>query len=299
MRFKPLLALSATTGLLLAGCGAESEPDDSPPPENENFPITLGDLTLDEQPTRIISLAPAVTEILFAIDAGDQVVAVDEFSTYPPEAPTTDLSGFTPNVEAIASYDPDLVLISYDPDGLSDGLDAIGVPTYLVPDDEQSIGGIFEQITDVGLLTGHIDQATELVDRMSDDLAELVSQVPARDEPLTYYFEIDSERYTYTSHSWVGELLSMAQLENIADDEAAVTQLGVESIVDANPDLIFLANTAYGVDADVVTQRDGWADIEAVQAGQIVELDSDIASRWGPRIVDLLETVVDAVTQVP
>lgn len=299
MRFKPLLAFSATTSLLLAGCGAESEPDDSPPPDNESFPITVGDLTLDEQPTRIVSLAPAVTEILFAIDAGDQVVAVDEFSTYPPEAPTTDLSGFTPNIEAIASYDPDLVLISYDPDGLSEGLDAIGVPSYLVADDEQSIGGIYEQITDLGLLTGQIDQATGLVEQMSEDIAELVAQVPPRDEPLTYYFEIDSERFTYTSHSWVGELLSMAQLENIADDDAAVIQLAVESIVDADPDLILLANTAYGESAETVLARDGWGDIEAVQSEQIVELDSDIASRWGPRIVDLLETVVDAVAQVP
>jgi iron complex transport system substrate-binding protein len=237
--------------------------------------------------------------MLFAIDAGDQVVAVDEFSTYPPEAPRTELSGFEINTEAVAEYDPDLVVISSYADTIPQ-FEALGIPVYLAPDDPATVDDVYAQITELGTLTGRVDEAAGLVERMSGDLAKLVADAPERAEPLRYYIEIDDTYWTYTSDSIVGSLFSMVGLENIASEPgAASTQLTAESIVDADPQVIFLTNSEFGVDAQVIEARDGWAEIEAVRAGRIVELDTDIASRWGPRIVDLMETVVDAVSRVP
>lgn len=304
MRRHLLLTTAVTTALLLTACADDSadptDPGGNTASPDGDFPVTVGDLTLEAQPTQIVSLSPAVTEMLFEIGAGDQVVAVDEFSNYPPEAPTTDLSGFTVNAEAVSTYDPDLVIISNNADEVAPQFAQIGIPVHVSPDNPATMDDVYAQITDLGALTGRTDEAADLVQRMSDDLAKLVEDAPERDEPLTYYIEIDETYWAYTSESIIGSLFSMVGLENIADEAGTVSvQLSVEAILDADPDLIFLTNTAYGVDADSVAARDSWDSLTAVQSGQIVELDSDISSRWGPRLVDLMAVVVEAVSQVP
>jgi iron complex transport system substrate-binding protein len=303
MRLRLPLALAATAALLLAGCAGSDDDEPGPTPEAQSgFPVTVGDLTLEAQPTQIVSLCPTATEMLFAIDAGPQVVAVDEYSSYPPEAPTTELSGFTPEAEAIAGYEPDLVVICSGYDAIAPQLETLDIPLHLTPDNPTSVDDVYTQITDLGALTGHTGEADAVVTGMSDEIARLVDEAPERAEPLTYYIEIDETLWTYTSQSYLSGLFAMVGLENIAvsEDPAEVTiQLSAEVLVDADPDLIFLTNAAYGQSAETVSARDGWSEIEAVSTGQIVELDTDIASRWGPRTVDLLAAVVDAVSQVP
>lgn len=300
MRVRVPLALAAA-GLLLAGCGSDPGPATEVTPDgNADFPVTVGALTLDEQPSAIVSLSAAATEMLFAIDAGEQVVAVDEQSNHPPEAPTTDLSGFTPNVEAIADYDPDLVVISYDPGDLVTQLNTLDIPVHTVPDNPSQVDDIYQQLTDLGALTGHAAAASDLVDRMAGDIDKLVADAPERAEPLTYYVEIDDTPFAYTSQSIIGTLFGLVGLENVvvSDDPSEVSmQVSPEFLVDANPDLIFLANAQYGMTADAVAARDGWDSIDAVQDGNVIELSPDIASRWGPRVVDLLREVVAAVSQ--
>lgn len=294
------LAAVAALALLLTGCGDRDDGATTPTDGDGAFPVTVGDLTLTEQPTRIVSLSPTVTEMLFAIDAGGQVVAVDEFSTYPPEAPTTELSGFDLNPEAVASYDPDLVIISSFADSIVPQLGEVGIPVYVAPDDPTSLADVYDQITELGILTGRVDEATDLVSRMSDDISKLAADAPARDEPLTYYIEIDDTLWTYTSESIISSLFELIGLQNIADEPGAVSiQLSPEALIDANPDLILLTNANFGVSAETVAQRDGWSGITAVQEGRIFELDPDIASRWGPRLVDLLAAVAEVAAQVP
>ena len=301
------VTVAAVTVALLAGCASGGSDGDGPTagttPPAAGYPVTVGDLTLQAQPTRIVSLSPVATEMLFAVGAGGQVVAADEFSTYPPEAPTTELSGFTPSVEAIAEHDPDLVVISYDPGDLVTQLDTLAIPVHLVPDTPADLDDVYAQITDVGTLTGHPTEAADLARRMDEEITKLAADVPPRDEPLTYYFEIDDTLYTFTSNSFVGSLFEMIGMENVADaqDPGAYTvQLSSEVLIDADPDMIFLADTKYGgQSAETVAARDGWADIAAVRNGHVVELDDDIASRWGPRVVDLFRAIVDAVSRVP
>jgi iron complex transport system substrate-binding protein len=285
---------------------AVSEPEPSSEPTGSGdddavFPVTVtaanGDVTVGARPERIVSLSPVATEILFAIGAGDRVVAVDSASDFPAEAPTTDLSGFDPNIESLAQFDPDLVVITFDPGELISGLDALGVPALLQPS-ALGLDDAYSQIEQLGAATGNLAEAAALVASMQSDMAELAAMVPERPQPLTYYFELDPTLYTVTTSTFAGEILALAGMESIADaaDGAAsgFPQLSEEFILDANPDVIVLADTVCcGQDAETVTARPGWAALSAVSAGRVVAIDDSLASRWGPRVVDFLAVVVD------
>jgi iron complex transport system substrate-binding protein len=268
------------------------------------FPVTVeaanGPVMVEEMPESIVSLSSTGTEMLFAIGAGDQVVAVDEFSTYPPEAPVTDLSGFTPNLEAIIGYEPDLVVISFDPGELVSGLEAVDVPTLLLPT-AASLNDSYAQLDVLGAATGHVGEAGEIVSQMQADIDEIVATttIPAG---LSFYHEVDETLYSATSSSFLGQVYALLGLTNIADeadDGSGFPQLSSEFIVSQDPDLIYLADVDFGVTPESVAQRPGWAEMTAVQNGAIVPLDSYLASNWGPRVVELLETIADSVTAVP
>ena len=253
---------------------------------------------------RIVSISTVATEMLFAIDAGDRVVAVDSMSNYPAEAPTTDLSGYQPNVEAILGFAPDLVVLSYDPGDVVAGLEAAGVAT-LLQGAAYTLADTYDQITALGAITGDVDEAAALVAGMQSEMAELAASVQERDEPLSYYHELDDTLYTVTSSTFIGEVYALAGLVNAADaadpDGAAggYPQLSAEYLLDADPDLIFLADTrCCSQTAVTVAERPGWETLTAVTNGTVIELDDDVASRWGPRIVDLLRVIVDSVNAI-
>lgn len=268
------------------------------------FPVTIdtsvGPVTIDEQPTQIVSFSPAATEILFAIGAGDQVIAVDSLSDFPTEAPTTDLSAYEPNVESIIELAPDLVVITFDPGALTDGLTAAGIPV-ITQFTAVSVEDAFLQYDQLGAATGHADEAAALVADMRATMDQLVADLPVLDEPITYYHELDSTLYSVTSATFIGELYGMLGLENVADpaDDGSAfgyPQLSAEYLVDADPDFIFLADTkCCAVTAESLTERPGWDALSAVTEGRVVELDDDIASRWGPRMIDFMETVAAAI----
>jgi iron complex transport system substrate-binding protein len=268
------------------------------------FPVTVeadnGSVTIEEVPEAIVSLSSTATEMLFEIGAGDQVVAVDDQSNYPEEAPMTDLSGFTPNIEAILAHQPDLVIIGYEPGDLAASLNAASVPV-IFHDAALKVEDTYRQIESLGAATGHVEEAIMLSESIRSDLAAIADETPVVAEGTTYYHELDNTFYTATSSTFFGQIYAMFGLENIADpaDEDGSAfgypQLSSEYIVSADPDLIFLADVLYGESAETVAARPGWDVLTAVQEGNVVELDSDIASRWGPRIVDFAESVADAV----
>jgi iron complex transport system substrate-binding protein len=299
MRRRTLTAALLATLALAGACGDDTtdvatDPQAPAPAVGE-----------EEVPQRIVSLSATATEVLFAIGAGEQVVAVDEQSNFPPEAPTTDLSGFTPNLEAITTYQPDLVVLSDDRAELVTGLDTLGIET-IVNDAAVTLDDTYDQIAELGIVTGHEDEAAELVTDMRGDIDALAAEVPERPEPLTYYHELDDTLYSVTSETFVGEIYSLAGLESVADaadptgEFGGYPQLSPELLVDADPDFIFLADTkCCGQSAETLSQRPGFDALTAVAEDRVIELDDDIASRWGPRVVDLLRTVVEATAAVP
>lgn len=271
------------------------------------YPVTAGGITLEAQPMRIVSLSPTHTEMLYAIGAGEQVVAVDEYSNFPAEAVAlgTKLSGYEPNVESIAGYDPDLVVISYDPGNLVEQLNALDIPVY-IGNGASSLEQAYEQIEQLGALTGHLDVAVQLTSQMQADIDAAVAasseSVTAAGEPILYFYELDNTYYTVTSNTFVGQIFKMFGLENIADgveEGNDYPQLSSEVIVSSNPTMIFLADTKCCAQTpETVAVREGWQKMDAVVNKSIVQLDDDIASRWGPRVVDLVKSISDALALV-
>ncbi|MDN5569762.1 MAG: ABC transporter substrate-binding protein [Propionibacteriaceae bacterium] len=255
-------------------------------------------VTIEERPAAIVSLSPTATETLFAIGAGDQVKAVDGQSDYPAEAPITDLSGYTPNIEAILGYEPDLVVTSTADSDLVAGLSNAGVPALVLPS-APNLDAAYDQIERLGTAAGHLADAKALTARMDETIRATVDATP-KVEGVTYYHELDPSLYTVTSGTFIGEVYSLFGLTSIAD--AAGTsdlypQLSEEYVVSANPDLIFLSDTqCCGVTPESVGQRAGWSGLTAVTDGRIHVLDEDVASRWGPRVVDFVTTISEHVS---
>lgn len=301
---RALIALLAGTSLFAAACGSDGDSASAPAPSPATIPEATPDTSAaSDTPERIVSLSPTHTEMLFAIGAGDRLVAVDEFSNHPAEALElpNELSGFEPNVEAIAAYEPDLVVIGGDFTGLGEQLDAIDIAWWDGPA-AMTLDDTYAQIEQLGAVTGRVAEAAELVAQMQADIDAIVAQTVVPDEPLSLYHELDPTYFSVDSTTFIGELYSLLGLQNIADraegDSGGFPQLNAEFIVSADPDLIFLADTKCCAEsAETVAARDGWGAIAAVANGNVIEMDDDVASRWGPRVVDYLAEVSAAVQQ--
>lgn len=266
------------------------------------FPVTIrsdgGTWTLESAPQRIVSLSPAATEILFAIGAGDQVVAVDSWSYYPPEAPVTDMSGFDPNIEAVAAYEPDLVVLAFDTNDLVAGLTALDIPALLRAGPLDIEGG-YAAVTELGLATGHTTEAEDVIATMRSEISTALAGAP--EVPVRIYHELDQTYFSASSDSFIGAVYTALGVENIADDADpegyGYPQLTEEYIIEADPELIVITDLT-GYTADDVATRPGWESISAVRNGNIIVVDADIASRWGPRLPQFVGAIAEALTAV-
>jgi iron complex transport system substrate-binding protein len=259
-RRSPMALVAVLLALVLAACGSSqgssSSTSSAPASTQASAPA----------PERIVSLSPPATESLFAIGAGDQIVAVDDQSNYPAEAPHTKLSSYQPNVEAIADYEADLE-------------------------------GAYAQIEELGDVTGHSDAAAQVVADMKSRIAELAAGKPGAG--LTVYHEISPDFYSATSQTFIGSVYTLLGAKNIADAAGGKApdypQLSAEYVVDSDPDVIVLSDTkCCGQSEKKVRSRPGWDQLSAVKGEDVVSVDDDIASRWGPRIVDFAEIVAQA-----
>ncbi len=300
------LASLATLVFVLAACGgATAEPAGTP--QGARFPVTVTSsagttVTLTRPPSRIVSLSPTATEMLFAIDAGSQVVAVDDQSNYPSNAPMTKLSGYTPNIEAIAGYAPDLVVAAEDLGSLVHGMQSLSIPILLEPA-AKTLDDSYAQILQLGEVTGHSSDAERLVRGMKSKVSAFVSLVSKPKRQLSVYHELDNTFYSATSKTFIGQVYKVLGLKNIADEaKGAATdypQLSPEYIVSADPDLIVLADTkCCKQDLSTVAARPGWIAISAVRSGAVINVDDDIASRWGPRVIDFMQAIAPRIEQL-
>ena len=286
----PLLALG------LAACSSSSTTANTASAASASASTT--------EPHRIVSLSPTATEDLFAIGAGSQVVAVDKDSDYPANAPKTTLDPITPNVEAILQYDPDLVVASEDSNGLVAALKKVGVAVMIEPA-ANTLNDAYTQIEQLGKATGHVSGADSTVATMQSEIRAAVQQAGASHPDLTYYWELDPTYYSATSATFIGQIAGLFGLKNIADkvDKAAdggYPQLSSEYIVQSSPSIVFLADTVCcGASAKSVAARPGWSSVQAVKVDDVVGLNDDIASRWGPRLPQLVEAIASAVEKAP
>jgi iron complex transport system substrate-binding protein len=288
----------------LAACGSGGATAGAPASASDAavFPVSIetaeGTVTIDERPSSIVSLSPTATEMLFGIGAGDQVVAVDDQSDYPADVPTTDLSGYEPNIEAIVSYAPDLVVLAGDAGGVVKGLGKLDVPVLVQPA-AATIDDTYHQIEQLGAATGNADEAADVVAQMRSHVEEIVASAPDG-AGTTVYHELDDTYYSVTSDTFIGQVYAMFGVENIADEAkgagSGYPQLSSEYIVDRDPTLIVLADgECCGQSVATVAERPGWGDLTAVRTGSVIAIDDDVASRWGPRVVEFMREVADGL----
>ena len=297
VRFRSLWSAVAITGSVLAlvACGTAAS---ATPMAPVRLHTPYGVVTISKRPARIISLSATATEDLYAVGAGKQVVAVDSYSTYPAQAPRTHLSGFTPNIEAIAKYRPDLVLIDTDANSIVHKLGELGIPVLVEPP-AANLRGVYAEIAQIAKATGHTQAARRVNARIRQQVAAVVRSVPRPKTPFTVYHELDQNYYSATSKTFIGQMYTLLGLRNIADEakgSSTYPQLSAEYIIASNPDLIVLADTVCcGQTAATVAARPGWSDIAAVKTGEVVPMNDSVASEWGPRIVLFLKSVAGAV----
>src|SRR5580698_5179329 len=283
---RKLVAVCAGLGLLVASCS--SSPGSATPASSAptgSFPTSVhaanGTVVIKSRPDAIVSLSPTATEMLYAIGAGGQVKAVDKYSDYPKKAPRTTLDDLQPNVEAIVSYKPDLVVVPGDSSGLTARLKTFGIPVLSLPP-AATLADAYGQYDQLGQATGHLQAAEAEAAHVKSQIAQIVRKAPRSSVGQTYYYELDQTYYSVTSSTFIGKVLGLLGLRNIADKASSAAssggypQLSAEFIVQSNPDWVFLADTiCCGQSANTVAARSGWSTVKAVQTGQVVGLNDD------------------------
>ncbi len=287
---------SATTGPATTDAAtASSDPA-------ATFPVEIdtasGPVTIEARPEAIVSMSPTATEMLWAVGAGDQVKAVDSLSNYPAGAPVTDLSAYEPNLEAIAAQEPDLVVLGFANDEIQAGLAGLGIPV-LLEEAATSLDDTYSQIAELGLATGHPDEAAAVNASLRSGIDEVVKGMPgpAGAKPKVYH-ELDDTFYSASSGSFIGQLYQLLGYDNIADaadpdGSVGYPQLNAEEIIQSNPDVIVITD-AYSYGPADIASRPGWNTIKAVADDRVVVVSDDVASRWGPRVVEFLRTIAAA-----
>ncbi len=265
---------------------------------NEPSPFAITDdlgreVYIEKTPEAVVSLAPSITEILFALDLGDKVVGVTEACDYPEEANSKPKVGgyYSTSLELILDKDPDLIVTDgYDP--VIQQIEGLGIPMLVLQPND--IPGIFGDIQILGEAMGKEDQAGRLVDSLQqrmDTVAELAATAVTKP---TVFYEIDAtdptKPWTTGPGSFADTMISLAGGQNIVKEGGAWLQINLEELAHADPDIVILGDYPY-VRPDQVRERDGvWQELSAVKQEKVYAIsDPSLTSRPGPRIIDGLE----------
>lgn len=289
-----ILALALT--LLLSACQTVTKPADV----NVAYTDGLGrSVELPVEVKSIVSLAPSNTELLYAVGAGDQVVARDEFSNFPEAAaslPSIGGSMSKYNVEQIVALKPDLVLAAeINTPELVKSLEDAGLKVYYLKN-PTNLDGLYTNLETIGTLTGKSADAEKLIASLKERVEAVKAKAAAVTEKPRVFYELDAtdpaKPWTPGPGSFVNELISLAGAENVASSlDMAWAQMSLEAILVADPQIILLGDAAYGVTPESLATRAGWKKISAVANGQIFPFNDDTVSRPTPRLVDGLEAM--------
>lgn len=312
--------------MLLAACGGTqaeqaNEPQNAPVNAETNDttveepvveespePITLVDgygreVTLEQPAQQIVSLAPSITEILFAIGAGDQVVGRDDFSNYPEAAVSLPSIGGNfgeLNTEAIVALQPDLVLAAeLTTQEQVQALQDLGLTVFLLANPVE-MEGMYDMLGIAAQLTGRETETEALVASLQERVAAVEETISSAETTPVVFYELDSTDpsapWTAGPGTFIDTLITMAGGDNLgASFEGAWVQVSSEELLSKNPEIIVLGDAIWGVSVESVEARAGWEGIAAVQNGQIFPFNDDLASRPGPRLVDGLEELAKLI----
>lgn len=238
------------------------------------------------RPDRILCLSASATQMLYSIGAGKQVVGVDKYSTYPPNAPRTAFTGYESSAEAYLRLRPDLVILAFDPGHLVAQLHELHIATLLLPP-ASNVTAAEQQITELGAATGHVRAARAEIASLNTQLNAIAKSVGSRARGRTYYVEVDPTLYAPSSKTFVGSLFSRLGMRDIADAAAKAgatyPQLSAEYLLKANPDYVFLADTVCcGQRPATFAKRPGFSVLTAVRQHHVFAINDSLVSQWGP-----------------
>ncbi len=312
---KKIWQLGVSTGLaalLLVGCGEEAAPvtEEKAPEETATgeaeFPVTFTDaadreVVIEEEPEAIVSMMPSNTEIVYELGIGDKMVGASDYDNYPEEVTDVEkIGGLEFNVEKIISLSPDVVLahegiLGVGEAGLQQLRDA-GIPVVVIANAD-NFEELYSTIEMVGQATGEADEAEELVQEMKESL-DSIKEKAASVEPKKVLVEVgpDPEIYTAGNNTFMNEMLTWINAENAAGDLEGWKAISPEEILSENPDVIVTTYGYYVENAvEQVKGRPGFGEVNAVKNDEVIDIDSDMVTRAGPRIVQGVEELAKAI----
>ncbi|GLX70776.1 ABC transporter substrate-binding protein [Paenibacillus glycanilyticus] len=318
---KMMLAFMLTAMLVfMAACGANNannnantgnanaseapvqseQPADSPAASETAYPLTVTDatgteLTFEKAPTKVVSLAPSETEVLYAVGAADEVAGVDSYSNYPAEAADKPKVGdMTTNIEAVAALNPDLVLASSSMN--ADAVEQLRkLNITVLATDPKTYDETIAKIETIGKIMNKTSEAAQVATHMRDVKQQVTDAV--KDAPKKLVYLEFSPGWTVGSGTFLDELLTIAGGTNVGAGQAGWYEVSAEEVVKENPEIILYPDLGEDPNPIVtgITSRPGWNAIDAVKNKQMFEVGNDETSRVGPRLADALLQVAKAL----
>ncbi|MBU6081685.1 ABC transporter substrate-binding protein [Allobacillus halotolerans] len=262
--------------------------------------VTLTDksgeeVTIEEEPERVVTVIPSATEIVYAVGGGDKVVGVDEWSNYPEEVTDIEKVGdMNLNFEKIVELEPDLVVADLNNGDDIQALRDKGLKVIVLG--AQTLEETYEDLRLAGQAVGTEEKANETVENMQNRIEEIEKKTAelSEDEKKSVWFEIDQELFTAAENTFMNELLQIAGGKNIMAGEEGWPQVNEEVVIEANPDVIITTYGYYMEDVEEqVLARENWKDVTAIQNEEVHNIDNDLLSRPGPRLIEGLEQLVN------
>ncbi|MCA9471670.1 MAG: cobalamin-binding protein [Nitrospirales bacterium] len=252
-------------------------------------------LFLAKHPKRIISLAPSITEMLYAIGSGGEIVGVTEFCNFPEEVKTKPKVGYAqPNIESIVSLQPDLILApkSFVRVDLLKKLEQLKIPTFIL--EAHTVEEIMAHIKLLGRMVGRSDAANEQTTALRKQISELSDRLKGRTRPRILYVLNSDPLITVGPGSFIHHLIELAGGQNVAERTATpYPRLAMEEVLRQNPEvLLFPVGRFEGIPPAEQDQWKRWTTLTAVKEGKLFQVESDLLNRPGPRIIQALRQLV-------
>lgn len=304
MAFFTIGILSGCSGTTKQTLGANQADTANP---TAIFPMTIKDalgnkVVIKQKPKRIVSLMPSNTEITYALGLDNQIVGVSDYDNFPKDILKKEkIGGQQFNTEKIIGLKPNLVLAhassaSIAKDALQQLRDA-GIPVLVVAN-AQNFEQVYNSIEMIGKATGETKKAEEVIKGMKDKLAAIKAKAASIKEKKKVYIEVAPapDIYTTGKNTFMDEMLTTIHADNVVNDQQGWIKVDQEAIIQKNPDVII---TTYGYyvknPAQQVLARKGWENVNAVKNKQVIDINSDLVDRPGPRVVEGVEELAKAI----
>lgn len=292
--------------LICAGCGTSPEPR---LPSSADSLYEFNDrlqrkVHVTNPPKRIVSLSPATTELVFALEAGSLLVGATDYCDYPSAALNIPRVGSGPvgtvSLETIVAKQPDMVLCKFDThQPLIESLDRLEIPVIALG--PESLAELFEEAT----WLGHVLDRQQQADRLIEQMKQRASQLTAMTESPNYtrrrvFYQVWPEPLmTVGQGAFIDQLLELAGLDNVTKDvPGRYPIISAELVVQRDPEVIIVpASATSPLDVGAIVDRPGWNAIQAVKDRAIYAVDANIISRCGPRMLDAVDQIQAAVGQ--